>query len=207
MSALHTAVQLGDLPGVKKALNSTSPNVRDQYQQTPLHVAALNNFSSIVELLLKRKADVNVQDRNGWTPLHCCASNDHLEVCKLLLQDETQSMSDPIDVATLNKDGTSALHYLVRLGQPENKELYLEVLELMVRRGAELNTQTKHGEAPLHQCALRGNHLATEFLLSHGADVNIHNKCFPLFVCDCLTIALDGAKLLSTTRSVTTKRR
>lgn len=46
-------------------------DVRDEYGQTPLHIAALHGHCDVVSRLLSEKANINAQDRNGWTPLHC----------------------------------------------------------------------------------------------------------------------------------------
>lgn len=168
---LHEATKAGNVGDVKRYLRTENVNERDEFYQTALHVACQGNFVEIVKLLLKKKADVNTQDRNGWTPLHCGASYGSLDVLELLLA------VDDIDVGVLNKDGTSSLHYLVRLTvQQEQLDLYLRVLELFVRRRGDLNSQTKHGEGALHQACLRGNVPAVKFLLEHEANINLLNK-------------------------------
>lgn len=172
MGKLHEAVKASNVKEVKKLLNVENPNDRDSFYQTPLHIAcgASPNIE-IVRLLLKKKADTNVQDRNGWTPLHCSASNQNLDICELLLQ-----VRD-IDVSVLNKDGTSALHYLVRNNPPEEQQvIYRTVLDLYVERRGDVNSQSKHGEAALHQACLRGNIAAVRFLLANQANINMLNK-------------------------------
>ena len=168
---LHDAVKANNLLEVKRQLRAENVNERDEFYQTALHVACQGNSVEIVKLLLKKKADVNPQDRNGWTPLHCGASYGSLDVLELLLT------VDDIDVGVLNKDGTSALHYLVRLSVDSTQlDLYLRVLELFVKRRGDLNSQTKHGEGALHQACLRGNVPAVKFLLEHSANINLLNK-------------------------------
>lgn len=172
MGKLHEAVKNKMVKDVKKLLNVESPNDRDKFYQTPLHIASgLSACEEIVKLLLKKKADVNVQDRNGWTPLHCCASHNNLDICELLLRVEG------IDVGVLNKDGTSPLHYLVRSNPPEDQQqLYRIILDLYVEKRGDINSQSKHGEAALHQACLRGNIAAVKFLLANNANINMLNK-------------------------------
>eukprot|EP00011_Vannellida_sp_DIVA3-517-6-12_P004910 CAMPEP_0114614994 /NCGR_PEP_ID=MMETSP0168-20121206/5938_1 /TAXON_ID=95228 ORGANISM="Vannella sp., Strain DIVA3 517/6/12" /NCGR_SAMPLE_ID=MMETSP0168 /ASSEMBLY_ACC=CAM_ASM_000044 /LENGTH=825 /DNA_ID=CAMNT_0001826055 /DNA_START=387 /DNA_END=2864 /DNA_ORIENTATION=+ len=172
MGKLHEAVKNKVVKDVKKLLNVESPNDRDKFYQTPLHIACgLSACEEIVKLLLKKKADVNVQDRNGWTPLHCCASHNNLNICELLLR------VDGIDVGVLNKDGTSPLHYLVRSNPPEDQQqLYRTILDLYVEKRGDINSQSKHGEAALHQACLRGNLAAVKFLLANHANINMLNK-------------------------------
>jgi len=146
-------------------------NSRDKTQQTPLHVACYADNLEMVRLLLRKDAEVNVHDKNGWTPLHCAASAGKFAICNVLL------MVEDIDCSSLNKDGTSPLHYLVRRKVAQDDvEIYLEVLDLMMEKGAEVNTQTKHGESPLHQAALHANKEALTFLIDNKANIDILNK-------------------------------
>jgi len=172
MGRLHEAIKQSNITEVKKLLRTDSPNERDPYHQTPLHVACgIAANPEAVKLLLRKKADVNVQDRNGWTPLHCSANEGQLPISELLLS------TDGIDVGMLNKDGTSALHYLVR-NNPTTKDqlLYQNVLRLYMEKRGDINSQSKHGEAALHQACLRGNIVAVKFLLEKKAAINILNK-------------------------------
>ena len=195
MGKLHEAVKNKMVKDVKKLLNVESPNDRDKFYQTPLHIASgLSACEEIVKLLLKKKADVNVQDRNGWTPLHCCASHNNLEICELLLRVEG------IDVGVLNKDGTSPLHYLVRSNPPEDQQqLYRIILDLYVEKRGDINSQSKHGEAALHQACLRGNIAAVKFLLANNANINMLNKygSLPLSLCPSLSLSLLSPSLFS----------
>ena len=172
MSKLHNAVKTQQLLEVKKALRSENPNERDNYQQTPLHMACgVFNSPDIVKLLLQKKADVNVQDRNGWTPLHCAANEGNFEICEILLK------VDNVDVGVLNRDGTSVLHYLARNSPTQSQiDLYTNIFNLYVEKRGDLNSQSRHGEAAIHQACLKGNITAVRLLIKHGASVNILNK-------------------------------
>lgn len=58
----------GDLEGITELLDSgTDVNFRDIDDRTPLHVAACQGKSDVVELLLKRGAQVDPKDRWGST--------------------------------------------------------------------------------------------------------------------------------------------
>ena len=162
-SKLHLAVKSQNVLEVKKALRTESPNDRDNYQQTPLHMACgLFPSPEIVKLLLQKKADVNVQDRNGWTPLHCAANESNFEICELLLN------VDNIDVGVLNRDGTSVLHYLARNSPSASQiDLYTSILALYVDKRGDLNSQSRHGEAAIHQACLKGNVTAVKLLIKH----------------------------------------
>lgn len=58
----------GDLDGITELLDSgTDVNFKDIDDRTPLHVAACQGKSDVVELLLKRGAQVDPKDRWGST--------------------------------------------------------------------------------------------------------------------------------------------
>lgn len=176
MGKLAPAVKNQNIADVKRILRTENPNDRDNYHQTPLHLACgVSANLEITKLLIKKKANVNVQERNGWTPLHCAANEGNLQICELLLN------CDGIDVGILNKDGTSVLHYLVR-NNPEvtDQSQYEEVLRLYIDKRGDIDSQSKHGESALHQSCLRGNVTAVKFLLKNKAQINILNK-FVLF--------------------------
>eukprot|EP00012_Vannella_robusta_P006723 CAMPEP_0206201394 /NCGR_PEP_ID=MMETSP0166-20121206/11513_1 /ASSEMBLY_ACC=CAM_ASM_000260 /TAXON_ID=95228 /ORGANISM="Vannella robusta, Strain DIVA3 518/3/11/1/6" /LENGTH=805 /DNA_ID=CAMNT_0053620043 /DNA_START=36 /DNA_END=2449 /DNA_ORIENTATION=- len=172
MGKLAQAVKSQNIGDVKRILRAESPNDRDNYHQTPLHLACgVAANLEITKLLIKKKADVNVQERNGWTPLHCAANEGKLKICEMLLN------TDGIDVGILNKDGTSVLHYLVR-SNPDTADQaqYEEVLRLYIDKRGDIDSQSKHGESALHQSCLRGNITAVKFLLKNKAQINILNK-------------------------------
>ena len=61
-------------------------NKADNVGDTPLHNAAANGHSKVVEMLIQGKADVNVV--GGWaggTPLHWAVEGGHGDVVKILL--------------------------------------------------------------------------------------------------------------------------
>lgn len=75
----------------------------------------------------------------------------------------------------LTDAGTSALHYLVRHSTDE-VELFTEVLTLLLNKGADIDSQNKHGESPLIQASFRGKKQSVDFLLEHHAEVNVTTK-------------------------------
>jgi ankyrin repeat protein len=74
-SAAQALVLLTEQPSLVRA--------RDEYQRTPLHLAAEYGKVEVVRWLLAHKAAVNAQAYNRFTPLHLTASG---EVAKLLLK-------------------------------------------------------------------------------------------------------------------------
>jgi ankyrin repeat protein len=60
------------------------------------------------------------------------AFSDHLQVCKLLI-------NAGADVTAKNQDGATCLHYLARISAPENPKQFVELLKLVLRKGAQVN--------------------------------------------------------------------
>lgn len=84
---IHDEAALGNLAKVQSLLKSQPDLVfsRNQYGETPLHLAAQTGHKDVVELLLAYKADANARSLRGWTPLHFAAANGHRDVVALLL--------------------------------------------------------------------------------------------------------------------------
>eukprot|EP01104_Vermistella_antarctica_P014246 TRINITY_DN4445_c0_g1_i1.p1 TRINITY_DN4445_c0_g1~~TRINITY_DN4445_c0_g1_i1.p1 ORF type:complete len:1074 (+),score=331.75 TRINITY_DN4445_c0_g1_i1:171-3392(+) len=154
---------------VAKHISRSNVNERDADGQSLLHIAVNRNSYDVVKLLISKKADINGQDDSGWTPLHCAASIGSFRICEILLQ------TKGIEIR-LNKDGNSPLVYLVRQGGTEEIYQYLNVLQLMVDKGADVNARNRNGEAPLHSACIRGNLDSVRFLLQNNANVNMVNR-------------------------------
>jgi ankyrin repeat protein len=148
--------------------NKELVNSSDGFAQTPLHIAASNGFTELVQLLLQNGADVRQVDRNSWTPLHSAANAGQFAICKILLEHGSEA-------SALTDAGTTALHYLVR-HTTDDAELFREVLTMLINQGCEVDSQNKYGETPLHQASFRGKKQSVEFLIEHSADVNITTK-------------------------------
>jgi len=54
---------------------------------TPLHLAAVQGYTTIVSELLNKGADVNASTRSGWTALYCAAQGGREDVVRILEQE------------------------------------------------------------------------------------------------------------------------
>ena len=73
----------------------------------------------------------------------------------------------------LNFQKTTILHYVIRA---QYSEELIEVLNLMIENGVDLNCVNVSGETPLMQSAMKGLTESARFLIDHHADVNAKNK-------------------------------
>ena len=95
---------------------ATQVNTANSAGETPLMLAAINNYMDVAKALIERGADVN---REGWTPLHYAATRGHREMMRLLLENEAY-----IDAEAPN--GNTPLMMATRYAQPLAVKLLLE---------------------------------------------------------------------------------
>ena len=159
---------------------------------TPLHHAVnadhRGSHLQMIQLLIKRGANVNAVDDTHHTPLHLAS---HAEAAELLLKAGANVN------AQTERSGETLLNAAARgaaQGAPQSYETYLELTQLLLANGADVNLKLKTGsmiedEKPyhdkagdtvLHQVARSySEQHATEIcglLISHGAELNAMNE-------------------------------
>jgi len=123
--------------GCKKKSTSTSKS---------LHWAAREGDIKMVEIFIRKGADVNARDDwNGSTPLHKAANSGHKDVAELLI-------ANGANVNATNNNGSTPLH-LVFFGG------YLNVAELLIAEGADVNARDEGLKTPLHKAT--GSHYSS----------------------------------------------
>lgn len=176
------------------------PNVNcvDSTGYTPLHHAALNGHSDVVETLLRNEALTNIADNKGCYPLHLAAWKGDEHIVKLLIH---QGPSHP-RLNEQNNDNETPLHCAAQYGHTgvvrllleeltdptmrNNKfetpldlaALYgrLEVVKLLLSAHPNLlNCNTKK-HTPLHLASRNGHLPVVEVLLDAGMDINYETE-------------------------------
>jgi ankyrin repeat protein len=190
---LHNAARLGRLQ-VAEFLLANGAKIEAAAQAgggKALHFAAEAANKPMIELLLRKGADVNARNGPGLTALHIAARGGFLSVAELLLEKGA-------DINAVDRNGYSPLHsavsrrfrafaeFLLARGanvglasEPEGTPLQMAVrsndadmLELLIAHKADVNTPNNMGESPLHVAAREGNTEAAMVLVAHGANVN-----------------------------------
>jgi ankyrin repeat protein len=149
------------IPALLVALQSESPksalvlakhpqihvNVQNQFDETPLMLAAINNQIELAKVLIEQGADVN---RPGWTPLHYAATRGHREMMRLLLENDAY-----IDCESAN--GTTPLMLAAYSAPPLAVKLLLE-------EGAD-PTLVNHGQVSALDMALSKERTQSAFYI------------------------------------------
>lgn len=81
----------------------------DADRRTPLHWAASQGLTPVVQAFLSRGAEVDRTDPSRWTALMMASSAGHLDIVKLLLQNGANAVHQ-------NEKGQTALHYAASKG-------------------------------------------------------------------------------------------
>jgi uncharacterized protein len=162
---------------------------------TPLLYAARDGRIDITRILIAAKADVQQADVNGITPLLMAITNNHLDTAKFLLENAAAPNAadwwgrTPLYAAIeiRNRDyGRNNEHEI-------DRPAALEVIRMLIDRGANVNARTKEvpptrrfvtplgdlswvdftGQTAFLRAALAGDITVMRLLLEKGADPNI----------------------------------
>eukprot|EP01119_Soliformovum_irregulare_P019396 TRINITY_DN6129_c0_g1_i1.p1 TRINITY_DN6129_c0_g1~~TRINITY_DN6129_c0_g1_i1.p1 ORF type:complete len:454 (+),score=86.18 TRINITY_DN6129_c0_g1_i1:63-1424(+) len=162
------AAENGNLAKIQKMLKDSPSfiHAQDAEMKTGLQLATLNGHFSVVQYLLQQGSDYNTQDKSGWMSLHAAAYARNHDIFLLLLE------KPEIKVGTENADKNTPLHYMARTPFDSDN---LHILDILIRKGANINAQNNNGETPLHLACWKGRTEFVSLLISRKADVNLQN--------------------------------
>ena len=157
------AIQRGDIDAIKERVlaNPTFLSHRDCYGDTPLMTAIAADSVSLVEFLLKQKADPNVDVDDGYTCLLTAVESDatdSIAIVKLLLAANA-------DIHAIGTNGWTPLHMAAARG-------HVAKCRLLIDAGADVNRRKEidASETPLMEAAFCGQPETTRLLVDSGAD-------------------------------------
>jgi len=135
------------------------PNLMTKKGVTALHVAAWRGNVTAVRLLIEHGSDPNIKSNSEehFTPLHCAARFENPDVAEALLESGAK-------INELSEEGTPLQ---VAIRHKRNR-----MLDLLLQRGAGIETPDALGSRPLHTAARFGNIDAAKKLIAARADVN-----------------------------------
>lgn len=162
---------------------------------TAVGVAAQKGHESTLKLLAERGANLAFVGGGGLTPLHYAALYGHVQTIEILVQ-----LGVPLDcvdaehrtalfLAVIDNE-VSAVEALLKAGadheirrsadlgtplQIASWEGYMEVVELLLAYGSDVQTRDHDGDTPLHNAAFHGHVAIMERIVAAGADLEAAN--------------------------------
>ncbi|KAL2813422.1 ankyrin repeat-containing domain protein [Aspergillus granulosus] len=190
-TTLHDIARFGDLETVEVLLaHGADPTIKDNHGRTPMRVAREMNMPHVLDMFLaaraRQKAGSAGRTNSGlqhtdtgsillWSkrtdttgsipgalPIWSLAKSDKLEELKEVLPDAS---ADEINLTEPDM-GQAALHYATA-------DSRIEMVQLLIDHGADINLRNRYGRTPLHLASLAGRWDAAEVLLDAGADMTI----------------------------------
>ncbi|MCL2600148.1 MAG: ankyrin repeat domain-containing protein [Treponema sp.] len=129
----------------------------------PLHFAASQGYTGLIEFLICRGANVNIQNPSGATPLHEAVRSGNTTAISLLLDGQA-------DIDALDANGNTMLHIAVPAAN------HASVIRLLLNNGINPNQRDIHGDSPLHVLVtLNRRPDVVRTLLSGNVDVSVRN--------------------------------
>uniref|UniRef100_A0A674N186 Euchromatic histone-lysine N-methyltransferase 2 n=1 Tax=Takifugu rubripes TaxID=31033 RepID=A0A674N186_TAKRU len=163
--ALHAAAQRG-LLDICYMLVQAGANVdaQDKDLRTPLVEAIINNHIEVARYLIQSGACVYHVVEDGYTGLHHAAKLGNLEIVNMLLE------TGQVDVNAQDSGGWTPIIWAA-----EHK--HLDVIKVLLNRGADVNIADKELNVCLHWAAYAGSVDIAELVLNAGcslSSVNTH---------------------------------
>ena len=169
----------------------------DQFDNTPLHIAARNGQVEAVMELLKEEYEVDVDNKNEdeRTPCHLAARYGHVEVLKLILEKDSFAIFDndeddntPLHLAAKHRH-SEAVHFLLSQGASVHKRNSknwtaldcaaaagsYDCAVLLLNHDSPVDPQDRRGVTPLHLAAIHGHEKIARLLLEHEAGLALEN--------------------------------
>lgn len=142
-----------------------NPNLCDNNQVCPFHVAVENADTTFLYHFLRTGADVYLPNAEGETMFHVLAKRHALESIKTLF-----AMPDAYqwNVDTRTPRGQTPL--MLAVGTDDNEQRLIGILDAFLKQGARVSTRDNECKTPLLHALTAGSISAIQFLLEHGAD-------------------------------------
>lgn len=127
-------------------------NIKNNYNETPLHLAAYNGKETTIKKLITNKTDLNAQDIKGRTPLHNAVAGRNTKPLQALIQAGA-------NINAQDYLGNTPLHAAAQLNN-------VGALKLLMQAGANPNIQNEFEQTPLHLAIEKNSPTAVQFLLN-----------------------------------------
>ena len=126
--------------------NGCNVNEGNDHKKTPLHVASRHGNEKIARALLKSNANLSLVNNYGQTALYVSTVRGHAKIIRILFEYN----ADPNQAD--NQDNTP-LHACAMLKESKDEGRNVEIGELLMQKGAQIDKKNSLGFTPLHYCA------------------------------------------------------
>ncbi|KAE8687939.1 kinase family protein [Hibiscus syriacus] len=162
-SPLMFSIQANEIEALKKLLERTDIDLNEQDDDgnSAMMMAASGVHLEAFELLLRAGANIKLSNKYGDTAISLLEVNQNGDVFdQLMLEYALEEVHGPI--------GFYALHRAAKRGD-------LNLVQVLVNRGCDVNAFDADGYTPLMLSARGGHGVLCEFLISSGAKCDIEN--------------------------------
>lgn len=135
-------------------------NAKDNIQDSPYLYAGARGHLEILKMTLQHGADLKSTNRYGGTALIPASERGHVETVRTLI-------AAGVAVDHVNKLGWTALLEAIMLG--DGGERHRQIVELLLKAGANVNLADGDGVTPLSHARSRGYKEIETILLAAGA--------------------------------------
>ena len=115
--------------------------------KTALHLAASSGLDAMVYKLIRLGADINARDFNLQTPLHEASAKGHKKVVEILVNEDAAIDAQDSDLQTPLFH--PLFHWLSQTPR-SNQADHMDIIKLLVDKGADINAKDRFGNVPLH---------------------------------------------------------
>ncbi|KXJ78187.1 hypothetical protein RP20_CCG005280 [Aedes albopictus] len=119
----------------------------------PLHSAIIYGHINLVQLLLRKGADIHIRNTEGWSALHYAIHHKQIEITNFLIDKGT-------DVNSISKNKWTALHISCNNGDAD-------VTRMLIQKGARIDVSTNEGKTPLDLAAAGGHSEVATILIEN----------------------------------------
>jgi ankyrin repeat protein len=133
-----------------------NPITRNNYGDTPLHIAVSMQRPDLVTLLLNYGAPIHARNSHGITPFQIAVSTSPRMVGTLLTKDRVDLADD---------DGLSPLHIAIK------QQASPEIIQTIINRGCRISAVDSEGRIPLRLALDMNTMEEAKTLADNGSDV------------------------------------